>query len=74
MLHVAVAGVAISITLLPEQSCRHSLTTSVFLCQVGEATSTTLRAFTVCGEGQLHDLHSKLHLNHPEGQANQLHK
>ena len=33
-----------------------------------------MRAFTVCGEGQLHDLHSKLHLNHPEGQAKQLHK
>lgn len=42
--------------------------------QVGEATTTVLRAFTVCGEGQLHDLHSKLHLDHPEGQANQLHK
>ena len=42
--------------------------------QVGEATSTTLRGFTVCGEGQLHDLHSKLLLNHPEGQAKQLHK
>lgn len=49
---------------------RHDLS----IQQVGEATSTTLRAFTVCGEGQLHDLHSKLHLNHPEGRANQLHK
>lgn len=49
---------------------RHDLS----IQQVGEATSTSLRAFTVCGEGQLHDLHSKLHLNHPEGQANQLHK
>lgn len=44
------------------------------LVQVGAATTTVLRAFTVCGEGQLHDLHSKLHLEHPEGQANQLHK
>lgn len=49
---------------------RHDLS----IQQVGEATNTTLRAFTVCGEGQLHDLHSKLHLNYPEGQANQLHK
>ena len=74
MLHVAVAGVAILPTALPEQSCRHSLTNFFIVCQVGEATNTTLRAFTVCGEGQLHDLHSKLLLNHPEGQANQLHK
>ncbi|KAL3132695.1 hypothetical protein ABBQ32_009205 [Trebouxia sp. C0010 RCD-2024] len=49
---------------------RHDLS----IQQVGEATTTVLRAFTVCGEGQLHDLHSKLHLDHPEGQANQLHK
>lgn len=49
---------------------RHDLS----IQQVGEATSTTLRGFTVCGEGQLHDLHSKLNLNHPEGRANQLHK
>ncbi len=30
--------------------------------------------FLLCGPGQLHDLHSKLQLDHPHGTANQLHK
>jgi len=33
-----------------------------------------MRSFLLCGEGQLHDLHSKLKLDHPNGEANQLHK
>lgn len=33
-----------------------------------------LRSFLVCGEGQLQDLHSKLRLDHPHGEASQLHK
>ncbi len=42
--------------------------------QGGEATETTLRSFLLAGEAQLHDLHSKLHLQHPHGVAAQLHK
>lgn len=30
--------------------------------------------FLICGDNQLHDLHSRLILNHPRGSANQLHK
>eukprot|EP00887_Chlorella_sp_A99_P005803 scaffold1.g5803.t1 len=41
--------------------------------QLGEATRSTMRSFLVCGEGQLQDLHSKLRLDHPSGEANQLH-
>ena len=33
-----------------------------------------MRAFLLCTEGQLHDLHTKLKLDHPRGEANQLHK
>jgi Fe-S cluster assembly protein SufD len=42
--------------------------------QVGEATKTQMSSFLLCGDGQLHDLHSKLRLDHPNGEANQLHK
>lgn len=42
--------------------------------QLGERTQTTLRSFLLAGQGQLHDLHSKLKLDHPEGAAAQLHK
>ncbi|KAK9826208.1 hypothetical protein WJX81_008547 [Elliptochloris bilobata] len=42
--------------------------------QGGEATDTVLRSFLLAGEAQLHDLHSKLHLQHPAGTAAQLHK
>ena len=42
--------------------------------QTGEETETKMGSFLLCGEGQLHDLHSKLVLQHPRGTANQLHK
>lgn len=33
-----------------------------------------MRSFLLCGDRQLHDLHSKLKLDHPNGEASQLHK
>ncbi|CAL8463795.1 g3329 [Coccomyxa elongata] len=42
--------------------------------QAGEATQTEMGSFLLCGDEQLHDLHSKLRLEHPRGTANQLHK
>ena len=42
--------------------------------QIGSGTSTRMRHFLLCGSDQLHDLHSKLELNQPDGVANQLHK
>ena len=42
--------------------------------QEGEETNTEMRSFLLCGDRQLHDLHSKLRLEHPRGTANQLHK
>lgn len=42
--------------------------------QVGPETNTDMGHFLLCGPGQLHDLHSKLQLDHPQGTANQLHK
>lgn len=42
--------------------------------QGGPDTSTTMRHFLISGSGQLHDLHTKLELNHPRGVAAQLHK
>jgi len=33
-----------------------------------------MSSFLLCGDEQLHDLHSKLRLEHPRGNANQLHK
>lgn len=42
--------------------------------QDGEKTSTTLRHFLLCDAGQVHDLHTSLVLDHPDGTANQLHK
>lgn len=44
------------------------------IVQLGKATQTTMKHFLLCGENQLHDLHSKLLLDHPEGVADQLHK
>ena len=35
---------------------------------------TEMRHFMLAADGQLHDLHSKLRLDHPGGQATQLHK
>jgi Fe-S cluster assembly protein SufD len=46
----------------------------VGVAQAGAATATSLRAFLLAGAGQLHDLHSKLTLDHPGGTAAQLHK
>eukprot|EP00891_Asterochloris_glomerata_P000977 jgi/Astpho2/977/e_gw1.00016.340.1_t len=37
-------------------------------------TSTVMRSFVLCGDRQLHDVHSKLRLSHPSGNAVQLHK
>lgn len=42
--------------------------------QGGKATETGLRSFLLAGEAQLHDLHSKLRMQHPAGSAEQLHK
>ena len=42
--------------------------------QEGEETRTEMRSFLLCGDRQLHDLHSKLRLEHPRGTADQLHK
>ncbi|MEW5299613.1 MAG: hypothetical protein WDW36_002609 [Sanguina aurantia] len=42
--------------------------------QGGQETETSLRHFILSGLQQLHDLHSKLDLNHPRGTAKQLHK
>jgi Fe-S cluster assembly protein SufD len=42
--------------------------------QLGGATETEMQSFLLAGEGQLHDLHSKLRLDHPGGRAEQLHK
>lgn len=42
--------------------------------QVGEATDTVMRHFVLAAAGQLHDVHTKLTLKHPEGTASQLHK
>lgn len=42
--------------------------------QTGPETRTEMAAFLLCGERQLHDLHSKLRLSHPRGEADQLHK
>lgn len=42
--------------------------------QLGEATETIMRSFLLAGQNQLHDLHSKLKLDHPDGQAKQVHK
>ena len=42
--------------------------------QAGEETVTEMRHFMLAADGQLHDLHSKLRLDHPGGQATQLHK
>jgi hypothetical protein len=42
--------------------------------QTGPETSTEMGSFLLCGDEQLHDLHSKLRMEHPGGTANQLHK
>ncbi len=42
--------------------------------QAGADTRTSMRHFLLAGPSQLHDLHSKLSLSHPRGEAEQLHK
>ncbi|GLC59202.1 hypothetical protein PLESTB_001461400 [Pleodorina starrii] len=42
--------------------------------QAGPETHTEMGHFLLCGPNQLHDLHSRLTLDHPNGTANQLHK
>ena len=42
--------------------------------QAGAETETHMRHFLISGASQLHDLHSKLELNHPRGVAAQMHK
>ena len=42
--------------------------------QDGAETSTRMRHFLLAGVSQLQDLHTKLVLDHPRGEANQLHK
>lgn len=46
----------------------------VGIVQLGERTNTVMKHFLLAGEGQTHDLHTKLKLDHPEGTANQVHK
>ncbi len=46
----------------------------VGIVQLGERTHTEMRHFLLAGEGQTHDLHTKLLLDHPEGTADQVHK
>lgn len=42
--------------------------------QLGPRTRTDMKHFLLCTDGQLHDLHTSLKLDHPEGTADQLHK
>jgi Fe-S cluster assembly protein SufD len=51
-------------------ACRHDL----IIQQGGAQTNTTLRHFLLCGAGQVHDLHTSMVLEHPEGKTDQLHK
>jgi Fe-S cluster assembly protein SufD len=44
------------------------------IVQLGERTHTEMKHFLLAGEGQTHDLHTKLKLDHPEGTAEQIHK
>lgn len=44
------------------------------VAQCGPDTATRMRHFLLAGAGQLQDLHSKLVLDHPRGEADQLHK
>lgn len=46
----------------------------VGVAQAGPDTTTRMRHFLLAGASQLQDLHSKLVLDHPRGEADQLHK
>lgn len=55
---------------LGAQLARHD----VDVQQTGEETRTNMRHFVLSGRGQTHDVHTKLRLQHPRGEAAQLHK
>ncbi|KAK9861536.1 hypothetical protein WJX84_012155 [Apatococcus fuscideae] len=60
---------------LTEASLGGTLTRhDVVINQMGPETETIMRNLQVCGERQVHDLHSSLRLDHPAGSAKQLHK
>ena len=42
--------------------------------QLGPSTSTSMRSFILAGEDQLVDLHTRLSMDFPDGEADQLHK
>jgi len=42
--------------------------------QLGAETVTVMKSFLLAGQGQLHDLHSKLKLDFPDSRAEQIHK
>ena len=44
------------------------------IVQLGERTHTEMKHFILAGDDQLHDLHTKLALDYPEGTADQIHK
>jgi len=46
----------------------------VDVTQLGGDTATAMSHFVLCGPGQLHDLHTRLQLDHPRAKARQLHK
>lgn len=46
----------------------------VDVAQAGPSTHTTMRHFLLGGDAELHDLHTALRLEHPDGDAAQLHK
>jgi len=46
----------------------------VGVVQLGKATHTAMKHFVLAADDQLHDVHTKLTLDHPEGKAAQLHK
>lgn len=46
----------------------------VGVVQLGKATHTAMKHFVLAADDQLHDVHTKLTLDHPEGKADQLHK
>lgn len=60
---------------LTESSLGGSLTRhDLGIDQLGPSTQSCMKSFLLCADRQLHDLHSKLKLDHPSGEAEQLHK
>jgi hypothetical protein len=52
----------------------HVVNVHTGVLQLGEETFTCMRHFVLSGPGQVHDVHTKLRLQHPRGEATQLHK